>query len=279
MYSFLFDRKSLILLLAGLATVGCLLYFAGVLTGVYWGLPGSAEAVAAPPPAAPAAFSYSRPCPPAAVSGETPDDRDFEPVPIEAPEGAKPSDGRESPPRQVATFGEVAPEERRNVPAPRLDPALAEASALAASRPSPPRQAPSRAASSTSTERTVLAQTAASAPSPIAEARADSLGAPTGLPGPVAPETTPLATAEPASIRNAVYSLQIGAFRRPENSAKIVQDLQSRGYDAYVVEEGGTRAIRTVRVGRFGDRDEAQRAAADFRRREGKTAIVRPLDS
>jgi cell division septation protein DedD len=72
-------------------------------------------------------------------------------------------------------------------------------------------------------------------------------------------------TPEPAG-RLRGYSLQIGAFRDPENSAKAIQDLQSRGYEPYVIEQRGRSLLRTVRVGRYTGRSEALRAASEFRR-------------
>jgi cell division septation protein DedD len=73
------------------------------------------------------------------------------------------------------------------------------------------------------------------------------------------------------------FAVQVGAFSRPENSEKVVEDLKSRGYEPYVVElPGSRRVLHTVRIGRYGDWAEAHRAATDFRRREGMTAIVQP---
>jgi cell division septation protein DedD len=193
MYNFLFDKKSLILLLAGLLTGGGLLFSAGLLIGVQWGLPGGRSVVAAP--LAPRQASYSQPCPPAAA-----------------------------PAYQPPAVADVVEE---------------------------PEPAP---------EPVVLEQRAALEPSPE----------PSPEPVPLAePLAAPI---QPAAV-TAAYSLQIGAFRQAENSARVVQDLQSRGYDAYVVGERGR--LRIVRVGRFADRVEAVRAAADFQRREGMAAIIR----
>ena len=47
MYNFLFDKKSLFLLLAGMVVAGGVLFFSGLLVGVQWGLP--VEAAVAPP--------------------------------------------------------------------------------------------------------------------------------------------------------------------------------------------------------------------------------------
>jgi cell division septation protein DedD len=69
MYSFLFDRKSLALLLAGAGTAAGLIFFGGLLTGLQWSLPP--ETLAAAPPAStaqPAALLAERPCVPEPVA-------------------------------------------------------------------------------------------------------------------------------------------------------------------------------------------------------------------
>ena len=239
MYSFLFDRKSLILLVAGLATVGCLLFFAGLLTGVFWRVPSQEEALSPTPPnqATAALFPASQPCPPAAepeTAGEGPD----EPTVEAEPEFEEPVPMLEAK-RQVPPSREPAPPELR--------------SAL----PSSPEPAPSAEEGQPVSPSEEAAPTLAVAATPAV--------------------LVPSSGAEPAGGKAAAYSLQVGAFRQPENSARIVRDLKSRGYDAYVVEEKGSRAIQTVRIGRFSAREEALRAALDFRRREGKEAIVRTV--
>jgi cell division septation protein DedD len=206
MYSFLFDKKSLVLLLAGAAVAGGALFFSGLLVGVQWGLPLEAPPAVAPRPPAPkraALPAADRPC-------------------------------RPQPEAMTAT---------------------------AAPRPAPPPKPELHAA----------------APPPV-------------LPAPVPPPPAPLAsqpkavpavarTAEPAADAESRYSLQIGAFREARNSEKVIQALQSRGYEPYVVAQKGRSPLQTVRIGRYADRAEALRAASDFRRREGMEAIVRPIGS
>ncbi|HEV2845106.1 MAG TPA: SPOR domain-containing protein [Thermoanaerobaculia bacterium] len=101
MYSFLFDRKSLALLLAGGVTAAGLIFFGGLLTGLQWSLPPETLAVAPPSPAPRLAALVERPCvpepaapvaePPAPSSGElwasteVPQE-ELEPVPISEPE-------------------------------------------------------------------------------------------------------------------------------------------------------------------------------------------------
>jgi len=187
MYNFLFDRKSLVLLLLGLGVAGGLLFFGGMLLGVQWGLPAEPVRVAAVcPPAGnptPAKVYVERPCPPAA-----------EPAPL------------------VQEIQET---------------------------PEPP------------------------APEPEPE-----------------PAPTVTAAAYVPQAEEGAFSIQVGAFSRPENLEKAVRDLQSRGYEPYVVDLQRRRGVlRTVRIGRYADPGEAARAASDFRQRERMAAIVQPVDS
>ncbi|HSS76425.1 MAG TPA: SPOR domain-containing protein [Thermoanaerobaculia bacterium] len=207
MYNFLFDKKSLVLLVVGMIVAGGMLFFGGVLLGVQWGLPAESSTAFAPPSEPrPAALPASQPCPPAVAPAtptrEEPAAPGIEPQPAPSPQ--------ESP--------EPQPVEQR-----------------AAIEPSP-----------------------ASVTEP---ARQD-----------------PSAAREPEA-RPAVFSLQVGAFREAGNSARVVHDLKVRGYEPYVVEQHGRMVLKTVRIGRYTDLDEATRAALDFRRREGMAAIVRPAGS
>ena len=102
MYSFLFDRKSLVLLLAGAGTAAGMIFFGGLLTGLQMSLPPETLAAAPPAPAAcPAAVPVERPCvpepmapaaePPAPSPGElwaSTDVPQEEPEPLPEPEPA-----------------------------------------------------------------------------------------------------------------------------------------------------------------------------------------------
>jgi DedD protein len=103
MYSFLFDRKSLALLLAGGVTAAGLIFFGGLLTGLQVSLPPETLAAAPPDLAVRPAALAERPCvpepvapvaePPAPSSGELwasteiPQE-ETEPVPLTEPEPA-----------------------------------------------------------------------------------------------------------------------------------------------------------------------------------------------
>jgi cell division septation protein DedD len=231
MYSFLFDRKSLILLFAGLATVGGLLFVSGLLVGVVWGVPGAA---APPAPALrPAAVSLSRPCPPA----------------------TEPQAEPEAPPAESDPPAEQWADLDRS------------SGSNAAEEPLAPQAGDERAATETA------GPPEAPAVPPVAAAEA----APTTQTPPALQAAAP--APPPAALGDARFSLQIGAYRQAENSARAMQDLQRRGYDAYVVAEGGRGTLRTVRIGRYAEREEAERAASEFRRRERREAIVREMGS
>lgn len=212
MYTFLFDKKSLVLLLTGMTVAGGLLFFGGVLVGVQWGLPlGSYTAPA--PVVRMAALPAERPCKP---------EPEAAPVPlVPVPESAAPE--LEEPELEPQTFAAAA--------SPR--------------------------------------ETALVIPA-VEESRPEPVAAP-----PVLPEPEP--AIQLASQPQGRYSLQIGAFRQARNSERVIQDLQSKGYEPYVIEERGRSVLKTVRIGRFMDRGEALKAASDFRRREGMEAIVRPI--
>lgn len=252
MYSFLFDRRSLVLLFAGMATAGCLLFVSGLLVGVFYGLPFAAPAPAAVslPPRPTARSAASRPCPPApepALRAEAGDDGEAVPLfaggAVERRDEPAETEARPSPPRSRP----LLPPEPEEAPWARSLP-------YAALRPADP------------------APAAAEPPSLIPAA------------APAAPEVTLAALGSPGATLSEAplapagrYSLQVGAYRRAENSARAVEELQSLGYDAYVVEEGKGGALLSVRVGRYAERSEALRAALEFRQRQGREAIVRTI--
>jgi cell division septation protein DedD len=218
MYNFLFDKKSLVLLLAGAGVAGGVLFFAGVLVGVQWGLPFETAPVAAPARPAPKRAAFQ--------PGEHP----CKPVPEAAPAA----------PQQPVPVPDLFPRpEKRASAAPAPEPVPAQ------SAPQPPAAVPAPAVATVATR---------------------------------TPDPEPRVSPEPAGEPGR-YSLQIGAFRDPRNSEKVIQDLQAKGYEPYVVEQRGRSVLRTVRIGRYAGRAEALRAASELRRREGLEAIVRPLGS
>ena len=178
MFNFVFDKRSFALLIAGLTLAGGLLFFAGLLVGVNFGLPTGTQAVYTPP------VLVKDPCP--------------EPQPAApAPLPARPE-----------------PE------------------------PSP--------------------QVAEEEPPPV-------------------PEEPPVQVASlPEPAEEGAYSVQVGAFRSKENSDAVVRDLESRGYDPFVVPLTTRKrnVLHTVRIGQYTTRQEALQAAADLREREKLDTII-----
>jgi DedD protein len=275
MYNFLFDRKSLVLLLVGLGLGGGMLFFAGVLVGVYWSLPNGTT-LQASVPARPASLAAS----PAR-----------EIAPAMAPPPAAPE------PSPVAMSPEPGPAGSS------IATALAEAEGTAA--------APANDSAPVSTEPRIELPTGPApeeVPGSVAGA-GESIGLPkTAAPAPpVAAAPPPLATAKPHPARRlreprreageplfsptadgsgipAVapgegrYTLQVGAYAQVENSEEAVAALARRGYAPYVVEIHGARGLlHVVRVGRFPDRGTASRAASELRRKARMEAIVQPV--
>ncbi|MDP9122022.1 MAG: SPOR domain-containing protein, partial [Acidobacteriota bacterium] len=66
------------------------------------------------------------------------------------------------------------------------------------------------------------------------------------------------------------------AFPSRENSLAAVHELEGRGYQPYVVDQAQRRhrTLHLVRIGRYPDREAALSAAATFRQREKRAAIV-----
>jgi DedD protein len=183
MFNFVFDKKSFALLIAGLTLAGGLLFFAGLLVGVNFGLPTGSQVVYTPPVLA------KDPCP--------------EPQP---------------------TAPAPAPVRPEPTPAPQV------------ARQEPP-------------------------PPPVEEP-----------PPPVQTASFP----EPEPVEKGAYSVQVGAYRSKENSDAAVRDLESRGYDPFVVPMTTRRrsVLHTVRIGRYTTRQEALQAAADLREREKLDTII-----
>ncbi len=189
MFNFVFDKRSFTLLLAGLTMAGGLLFFAGLLVGVNWGLPSGSQAVYTPPP-----------------------------VPVK---------------------NEPCPEPQPAAPAPlRVEPA-----------PEPP------------------PQVAEEPPPPVLEEPRIQTAA-LRVPAPLEP-------VEPVEEAGR-YTIQVGAFRSKENSEAAVRDLESRGYDPFVVPMTTRKrnVLHTVRIGRYPTRQEALQAAADLRDREKLDTII-----
>lgn len=111
------------------------------------------------------------------------------------------------------------------------------------------------------------------APAPLPQVAEQEPPPPPRPEPPPAPRTVPAAL-RPSPVGDGTFAVQVGAFRVKENSDALIEELKSRGYEPYVVETAS--ALRIVRVGRFAEREEAQRIAAELKR--GKMdAVVRQV--
>jgi cell division septation protein DedD len=114
MYHFVFDKKSMALFLAGLALVGGLIFFGGLLAGVNWSLPTAGPAVAQRPRVQPADFAAERPCPePASAPAVLQQEPAFdEPILEEGEPEPEPYAAEEEPVRFAALEPPAPPAER-----------------------------------------------------------------------------------------------------------------------------------------------------------------------
>jgi cell division septation protein DedD len=60
------------------------------------------------------------------------------------------------------------------------------------------------------------------------------------------------------------FTIQVVALRTRDDADKLVDRLGTKGYRAYL-EEGSGSGLHRVRVGRFADRNEAERVAQKLR--------------
>jgi cell division septation protein DedD len=87
----------------------------------------------------------------------------------------------------------------------------------------------------------------------------------TTAPAAVPAEPTPAAAIKPAEKAPASggYAVQVGAFGSSDAARKLVADLRSAGFGAYVAPlERKGKTLHRVRVGPAATRDEADRLAA-----------------
>jgi cell division septation protein DedD len=73
----------------------------------------------------------------------------------------------------------------------------------------------------------------------------------------------------------------MGAFLDANNASRMVTQLKARGCDATVFQavDSRGRMWSAVRIGPFKDLQAASQVAAEFKRKEGMLALVRPVDS
>lgn len=72
------------------------------------------------------------------------------------------------------------------------------------------------------------------------------------------------------------YSVQVGAFHKPDNAEKMVRKLRAKGYKPFVMEDVDRRSrpVSHVRFGSYRSLSEARKAASRYRRAMRAEAIV-----
>jgi cell division septation protein DedD len=263
MYNFLFDRKSLILLVVGLTLGGGMLFFAGVLVGVYWSLPNGTtlQAAALPRPALlPTREVAPATAPPPAVPDPSPVAMAPEPAGSAIAEALNEAAGTAAPASSTSSVP-LSTEPRIELP---LGPAPEETpgpiagtgESIGLPKTSPP-----------------AALQPAPTPPPLAAVKPHPARQPRPRLDPPEPPFSPAVASGEGR-----YTIQVGAYAQVENSQETVAALARRGYVPYVVEVQGARGVlHVVRVGRFPDRGTAARAASDLRRKARMEAIVQPV--
>lgn len=277
MVAFVFDRRSLVLLGTGAVFLALVLVAVGFLLGVQYGVLPPAAPQAAPaqanqamlptrvtgmadgassPDTADPGFGDS-----AGMADTEPADDDGSAEPFDRsaeslPYADGPAGDETAPADQPAAMVPAEPSARSTPPAaaPRFDPPAdpivdsrgGEPVALAPSPPSVPGR----------TEREV-----------------DAASPPTEGAAPDAPSAVSAAVVTSDSGR---FAVQVGAYRERLNSDAMVQKLSARGFEPYVVEiqRDGQPPIYAVRVGRFGDRAAAVKAASALRSKAGVSVVV-----
>ena len=77
------------------------------------------------------------------------------------------------------------------------------------------------------------------------------------------------------------YAVQVGAFSRAANAAKLMEKLEAMDYAPYIYEavDGFGKQWHTVRIADFADLQAAKAAVAAFRQKEQQPAIVTHINS
>ena len=75
------------------------------------------------------------------------------------------------------------------------------------------------------------------------------------------------------------YALQVGRYADEETATEVMDDLRTRGHEAYLYTEArGRGVVIHVRLGRYLDRAAAMRAAETLSRRDQLAAVVVPAE-
>lgn len=114
-------------------------------------------------------------------------------------------------------------------------------------------------------------------PQPEAEAAAVVPPAPTADAPPPAQQAPPEEKVDvPTSGRQGTWFLQVSALRNRSAAADTVRRLIAKGYPAYLENPAaGTSPLYRVRIGRYGNRDEAEKVAQRLQKEEQFTSDIR----
>ena len=275
MYSFLFDRRSMALLLTGMAVAGLLLFAGGVLVGLQLQLDGSA----------PVTVAQFRPLGPSQPAGPPQSEPPASPPPAQtAPVGTGSGTSEEADPQPAEPAASTEP------PAAR-PPAIAEPPATLVA------QAPEGPETDLPEQQIVLtAEPAGETPARTAVLE-DLSAAPQAVPASLVPPARPGAAPAEEPARSTAdetvpvlthgeladadgeptFGVQVAAFELRSTASRIAAELTRRGWDAYLVpfETPSGRRMYSIRFGRYSDGGEAYRAAREFERREKAPTLVR----
>jgi cell division septation protein DedD len=100
-------------------------------------------------------------------------------------------------------------------------------------------------------------------------------------PGPSRDSSPPPPEEEKAGPSEAKYTLQVGAFKNPQEALELVNQLKKKGYDAYQV-TGSAAAkgtVHRVRIGHFQSLQEAKQFALTFEKKENLKPIISSLQN
>ena len=105
-----------------------------------------------------------------------------------------------------------------------------------------------------------------------AEEQRPTLETPRSEPPPVAPPaaTAPPAAATTGAARPGAWAVQVVSLRDRAQATKIVQRLSGKGYPAFLIAPaaGAPAQVYKVQVGRYDDRQEAQRVSERLKKEE-----------
>lgn len=87
-------------------------------------------------------------------------------------------------------------------------------------------------------------------------------------------------TTAPEVLQRQHFSIQVGAFREKAYAQRTMEQLQKKGYNAYIYETADKhmRNWYFVRFGKFDNREEAILTMAEFKQNQKRSAIIAKYD-